>query len=32
MIGGTTANVVAGIIRNVTADGVVLEVGNAQLN
>lgn len=32
MIGGTTANVVAGIIRDVTSDGVVLEVGNAQLN
>ena len=32
MVGGTTASVVAGIIRDVTADGVAIEVGNAQLN
>lgn len=31
LTGGTSA-VVAGIIRDVTSDGVVLEVGNAQLN
>ena len=32
MIGGGSTSVVAGIIRDVTTDGVVLEVGNAQLN
>ncbi len=32
MIGGGSTSVVAGIIRDVTPEGVILEVGNAQLN